>query len=1242
MRRKIHFYSIILFSLLCISDVHAGLYDLELGDLGKSGDYDQTIREFKGFFKDTSGFDAYAAGAIPPQYDWRDQGAVTLAKNQMMCGSCWAFASIGALESKILINEHTEWDISEQQMVSCSNPNYGCNGGRADAILYYYDQGPMEESCTGYTSGNGAYVPCTSLDQCTELPYRVEGYYTINTNDINEIKTSLYNDGPSYFRYNVYEDFYDFWRNGSPGQVYTQSAGGYEGGHAVLIIGWDDTKNAWLCKNSWGENAGPNGDGTFWIAYSGHANNLDFGMSNFSISGFTEPNKPPTANAGNDQTVKEEETVVLDGSASRDPDDGIAAFQWEQTGGASVNIDNVTSSQASFIAPNIESALTFKLTVTDQSGETDSDTCTVNIVPTSAPVLEVSPLVRNVSVASGTTTFYVQNTGTDDMNWTASVDDSWVMIENGSSGSNEGTITLRYQTNTGGARNAKLSVTAPSAKDSPKYVEIKQPSGTAGTFTFETMWPDSPYKFKWPEGIATDGEGNVYVADWGNGRIQKISSKGEILSKIDVNTLPSAVVLDNAENIYVGSYDGMIKKYDPSGTLIAEWGGKGTEDGKLQPGDSNGIEEIAIDDDGNVYVVDRFNHRIQKFSSEGVFISKWGLLGDGNGEFNEPCGIAIDTFGNIYVSERHNHRIQKFSPEGAFLTKWGVEGYWEDNEFSWAASVATDENNNVYVADRGTSIIKKFTSEGVFIKKWGGFGFDNGHFTYPNSIDVDEYGNVYVLDRRVQKFDLDGGFIDRWGSGFEDGDLSNPQGLALDSAENVYVVDGYERVQKFTKDGSFILKWGNSPDGHGMFSGPSGIAVDQNDNDNVYVIDTWFQRIQKFDAQGNFITMWGSKGKENGQFTNPVGIAVDKEGYVYVVDRWNPCVQKFSPNGDFIIKWGRMGNENGEFVNLVGIAIDNEGYVYTAESWNGNGVQVFNTDGEFISKWDDPKVWSGIAVDEDGNIYLTDVQNRIQKFTSDGQLIAGFGEGGFDAGQFNNPTYLTVSSSGRIFISDALNNRVQVFIENERASFNNISSNPVADAGTNQKVKEAETVTLDGSQSSDVDGTIAEFEWNQSSGPSITLYSTDTETPYFTAPDVNNNEVYLIFKLTVTDDFGLTDTATCVVEIIDTDYVDSDNDELSDDWEMAYFENLSTDAMDDPDGDGLVNIDEYQNGTHPLQNSLGDINRDSRLNLVDVITALQVVGGIQPAGVVNLVSDVNSDSQIGLEEAVYNLRQLSK
>lgn len=229
---------------------------------------------------------------LPPAYDARDEGIVTSAKNQANCGSCWAFATVGAMESQLLRTfGFGSLDLSEQQQVSCNLDSYGCCGGYADAARYWETKGPIDESCFPY--GDSAYgtscppyssVDCSDSTGCDELVYRVVDWHTVSATE-NGFKTSLYEDGPGYWRFTVYSDFFTFWNTGSPGDVYVQTTGGVEGGHAVLLIGWDDTKGAYLCKNSWGTNGGPNDDGTFWIAYSGHAHSLGFGMSNFSVSG---------------------------------------------------------------------------------------------------------------------------------------------------------------------------------------------------------------------------------------------------------------------------------------------------------------------------------------------------------------------------------------------------------------------------------------------------------------------------------------------------------------------------------------------------------------------------------------------------------------------------------------------------------------------------------------------------------------------------------------------------------------------------------------------------------------------------------------------------------------------------------------------------------------------------------------------------------------------------------------------
>lgn len=217
--------------------------------------------------------------ALPPAYDARDEGIVTSPKNQGSCGSCWAFASVGAMESHMLKQFGVgPTDLSEQQQVSCNTSMAGCSGGSSTAIRYWQGKGPLYESCFPYTADDS--TPCIE-DQCEQLRYRVVGWHTVPTTP-DDFKASLYEEGPSYWRYDVYSDFYNYWDFGEPGEVYVNSGGGLLGGHAVLLIGWDDYKQAYLCKNSWG-GGGPNGDGTFWIAYTGHARNLGFGMANFGL-----------------------------------------------------------------------------------------------------------------------------------------------------------------------------------------------------------------------------------------------------------------------------------------------------------------------------------------------------------------------------------------------------------------------------------------------------------------------------------------------------------------------------------------------------------------------------------------------------------------------------------------------------------------------------------------------------------------------------------------------------------------------------------------------------------------------------------------------------------------------------------------------------------------------------------------------------------------------------------------------
>ena len=167
----------------------------------------------------------------------------------------------------------------------------------------------------------------------------------------------------------------------------------------------------------------------------------------------------------------------------------------------------------------------------------------------------------------------------------------------------------------------------------------------------------------------------------------------------------------------------------------------------------------------------------------------------------------MDASSNVYVADRDNNRIQKFTASGAFASTWGSQGS-EDGQFEAPVGLAVDGSGNVYVVDQGNCRIQTFTASGGFLAKWGGPGVDEGQFDHPHGIATDTAGNVYVADSwndRIQKFTSSGTFVAAWGNtgqGDGDGDLKWPEGVAVDASGNVYVTDtGNYRVQKFTASG---------------------------------------------------------------------------------------------------------------------------------------------------------------------------------------------------------------------------------------------------------------------------------------------------------------------------------------------------------------------------------------------------------------------------------------------------------
>jgi hypothetical protein len=212
---------------------------------------------------------------LPAALDWRNNGGnyVTAVRAQGDCGACWAFAAVASAEARHAIRNSLsdpQINLSEQQVLSCAGLG-DCGGGYISSALdYLMNSGSPDELCLPYTS---TFLPCTNrCSDWADRANRIQFWGWVTTVDYTStelIKTTLL-DGPVTTWFKIYDDFYAY----SSG-VYQHVWGNHieDNNHYVLIVGWDDDLQAWLCKNSWGPGWGI--DGYFWASFGGA--NCEFG-----------------------------------------------------------------------------------------------------------------------------------------------------------------------------------------------------------------------------------------------------------------------------------------------------------------------------------------------------------------------------------------------------------------------------------------------------------------------------------------------------------------------------------------------------------------------------------------------------------------------------------------------------------------------------------------------------------------------------------------------------------------------------------------------------------------------------------------------------------------------------------------------------------------------------------------------------------------------------------------------------
>ncbi len=638
--------------------------------------------------------------------------------------------------------------------------------------------------------------------------------------------------------------------------------------------------------------------------------------------------------------------------------------------------------------------------------------------------------------------------------------------------------------------------------------------------------PGPVARLRSPQGIACDASGNIYVADTFNHTIRKILPNGMVSTLAGLGgqagtndgvgvfarfNTPTDLVLDGSGNLFVADFNNhTIRKITPAGVVTTYAGGAGVQgvaNGTAALARFNRPSSVAIDSSNNIYVADTYNHAIRKITPGGLVTTLAGrpqvagaLNGVGvNARFFYPFGVAVDLNDNIYVADTYNQVIRKVTPAGVVSTLAGTfgqvggdDGNSTTGKFSFPLGVRTDAAGNVYVADYEGATIRKVSPNGDVLTlagSWGNSGTADGtnstaRFNHPAAVALDGNTNIYVADflnHSIRKLTPQGVVTTIAGHardlGAADGVAINarfnfPSDVAVDAAKNVYVADvNNHTIRKITPAGIVTTLAGsagnsgtnNGTGGDARFNRPIGIAIDATGS-NLYVTDSDNYTIRKVTTNGVVTALAGlpgTSGTNDGtgdvaRFNRPYGIAVGPSGDLYIGDTGNHTVRKVTLGGTVTTVAGIpgvIGSDNGpsnaaKFNFPEGVDLDAAGNIYVVDDGNSvirkitpaGDVSTFagvvtntgSADGiGTAAKFSFP---FGIAVDQNGNVYVGDTVNQaIRKITPAGVVttiagairVSGGVEGTGAEAVFNSPEGVAVDNDGVVYMVDTANHTIR-------------------------------------------------------------------------------------------------------------------------------------------------------------------------------------------------------------------------
>ena len=521
-------------------------------------------------------------------------------------------------------------------------------------------------------------------------------------------------------------------------------------------------------------------------------------------------------------------------------------------------------------------------------------------------------------------------------------------------------------------------------------------------------------KFNLPRGLVVDANNNLFVADTSNNAIRKITPAGVVTTfagtigfsgsanKTGTSAsfnLPVGITMDAQSNLYVADWqNSLVRKITPAAavsTVAGDLNDATEADGTNSTAHFHGPFGITVNGTDGLYVVDSVGETIRKVTFDGVVTTIAGSANQSGAvdavgtaaRFRSPSGIVSDGQTNFYVCDFGNNAIRQIVPDftvtvfaGAFGGSGSVDATGNAARFKFPADIAFDNNGNGYISDLGNNTIRKMAPDGTVTTLAGvagASGTNDGtgaaaRFFNPIGLALDQNGNIFVADsanntvREVTPLGTVSTVAGLGGSANtgtnngtgSDARFNDPFGIALDTNGNIFVADTHNHEIREITPGGVVTTFAGSPvgifgtnDGVGtsaQFDFPEGIALDG--NGNFYVADDGSSAIRKIapdTSVSTFAGIPGTTGSADGAgsastFNFPFGMAVDSAGNVYVGDTANNVIRKITPAGVVTTIGGLAGQpgsadgtgSDARFDAPEGVSVDSQGNVYVADSSN--------------------------------------------------------------------------------------------------------------------------------------------------------------------------------------------------------------------------------------------------------------------------------------------------------------------